>query len=386
VGRNQAFDRPFRPSRSIGHQNRLIGWYDPITFSGVTTMSQPSPSTAFIIPSNLTAPEFGKVVVRRQADGGLGVEATVMMEPQGIEAEGWQTGVAIDSSASMKVWYGLALEGKIPPDAGQEYMKNGWVDTKLEDGRKVQKLQPKAVDDAIKKGYLKFSENIVQPLAREFLSYLAGNLDSDGGTTLIYWACKDGSAIEVVGDFDQNQCKTLELKGAVKTPFGQGTFLAPAVQYFVDRFADAKRGMYVFLTDGRIDDLQAVKDLTMLLAQGIAEGSRNSVKCVLVGMGTKVDEAQMIELDNLDTGVAVDIWDHKIAKDMRALVEIFSEVVGDNQLIAPTGAIFDDTGAQVKLYSDGLPARIIFTLPSNAQWFELEVGGNRVRQAIVTGA
>jgi len=35
----------------------------------------------------------------------------------------------------------------------------------------------------------------------------------------------------------------------------------------------------------------------------------------------------MVELDDLDSGVDVDLWDHKLAAEMRVLQEIFAEVV-----------------------------------------------------------
>ena len=51
----------------------------------------------------------------------------------------------------------------------------------------------------------------------------------------------------------------------------------------------------------------------------------------LIGVGSKVDEAQMAELNNLfegsglkdPQGNAIDLWDHKIAGEMRNLAEIF---------------------------------------------------------------
>jgi hypothetical protein len=58
--------------------------------------------------------------------------------------------------------------------------------------------------------------------------------------------------------------------------------------------------MYVFLTDGRIDDLESVKAATRRLAAEIAAGRRGSVKCVLVGLGDEIDESQMEQLDDLD--------------------------------------------------------------------------------------
>ena len=43
----------------------------------------------------------------------------------------------------------------------------------------------------------------------------------------------------------------------------------PAVRYFVDRFADAKKGIYVFLADGDFQDLPEVKRYTTDLARAI---------------------------------------------------------------------------------------------------------------------
>jgi len=335
----------------------------------------------YTVPSNETAKEFGKIVVRMNGNN-YSIEATVLMEPQGSEAEGWQTGVALDASASMKAAFGKALEGKVPPDVAKSYIEKGWVDRKVEDGRTVETLKRTAFEDAIARGFLRFTPNVVEPIGREFLRYLAGSLDADGGTTLIYWACGDGSKIEVVGDPTEDDCATLELKGPSTVSFGKGTMLQPAMQYFIDRFADASRGMYVFITDGRLDDLDKVKAYTTNICKEIAAGKRNPVKCVLVGVGYKVDESQMEELDDLDTGTEIDVWDHKIAKEMRALVEIFAEVVSENQIVAPTGSIYEDSGSRVRFYSDGLPARLEFDISTSSKGFELEVAGQRIKQKL----
>lgn len=93
--------------------------------------------------------------------------------------------------------------------------------------------------------------------------------------------------------------------------------------------------MYIFITDGYIDDLETVKQYTTQLAKDIAAGKRKLIKCILIGVGKAVDEKQMIELDDLDTGTEIDIWDHKVADDMRELTEIFAELVEENQIVAP---------------------------------------------------
>ncbi|VTS05832.1 vWA domain-containing protein [Tuwongella immobilis] len=334
------------------------------------------------LPSNMVAREFGEVNIRPVGTQ-LEVTFTIAMEPQGVDAEGWQTGVALDASGSMREWFGQSLKGSFPPEALAEYRQKGWVYTKNDDGRSITMARPEAYEDGLRRGYLKNSENIIQPLAREFIGYLAENLDADGGTTVIYWACGNGGATEVLGDFTAQQCRELVLEGPKSVKFGDGTQLLPALKYFVERFSDAARGMYLFLTDGRLDDLDAIKRYTRELAQAIANGNRNPVKCVLVGVGSEIDASQMEQLDDLDTGTDVDIWDHKIAQEMRSLVEIFAEVVDENQLVAPMGRIFDSMGKQVKNFPDGLPAKVTFTMPRGSQFFELEVGGERIRQSVV---
>ena len=342
------------------------------------------PTNSHQLPSSIVSDEFGEVNVGKLPDGRLDVRFTVLMAPSGSEAEGWQTGVAIDGSASMRNWYGLQLVGKVPPDVLNQYEQRGWLTQAVEDGRKVKRLLKEAYDDAIKQGYLKMSDNIIQAKAREFIAYLASELDADGGTTVIYWACgADGSATEVLGDFTADQCRSLGIKGPQSEAFGNGTKLLPAVHYFAERFLDAERGMYVFLTDGRLDDLNEVKSYSMKLAQLIATGQRKPIKFVLVGMGTKIDETQMEELDDLDTGTDVDLWDHKIAAEMRSMVEIFAEVVRENQIVSSAGVVYDSNGQIVKRFSDGLPAMISITLPAGSQWFELEVEGQRIRQTVV---
>lgn len=335
------------------------------------------------LPSTMVAKEFGEVNVRR-AGADLEIYFTILMEPQGAEAEGWQTGVALDVSSSMKAAYGRSLRGDLPPAVAADYARRGWITRRESDGRTVQRFTDEGRRDAVARGYLTPTPNTVEPRAREYISYLAGNLDSDGGTTVIYWAAGDGSAFEVVGDFTADQCRTLRLEGPTGHSFGTGTRLTPAVRYFVDRFADAARGMYLFLTDGKLDDLNAVKTYTTDLARRIAAGRRNPVKCVLIGLGGDIDERQMEELDDLDTGTGVDVWDHKIAADMRGVVEIFAEVVGENQIVAPSARVFDPAGRVVKNFADGLPAAVSFRLPASAGWFELEVGGERIRQLVVT--
>lgn len=334
------------------------------------------------LPSSLVAKEFGEVNVWNTGQQ-LQIAFTILMEPQGEEAEGWQTGVALDASASMKDLYGRKLEGKVPPDVIVDYEKKGWVESRVEEGRRVKSFQKEAYEDAIKRGYFKPAPNIVQPLAQEFTAYLAENLDANGGTTVIYWACGSGSEIEFLGDFTETQCRTLEVTGPRSITFGISTILSPAIKYFVERFVNVKRGMYIFITDGKIYDLDKVKLYTIQLAKDISFGNRNYVKCVLIGVGDGIDKRQLEELDDFDTGTDIDIWDYKIANEMGSLLQIFAEVVNENQIVAPLGTIYDSTGNVIKRYTDGLPAKVSISMPSSSKWFELEVYGQKIRQTVI---
>lgn len=334
------------------------------------------------VPADRLAAEFGKVYHR--VEGAVRhVDLTLWQrELAGAAAEGWQTGVALDASASMKDAYGRNLRGGVPAEALDSYRERGFIQENVHDGRRVFSFTREGYDDAIRRGFVEFTPNVVEGLAREFIGYLAGQFDADGGTTVIYWACgRDGSAYEVLGDFTEDACRSLTLTGPKTETFGNGTRLTPAVRYFVDRFADAERGLYVFLTDGKLDDFEELKRYTTALAKDIAAGRRKPVKCVLIGLGDDVDEAQLGELDDLDTGTSVDVWDHKMAADLRAVSEIIVELVDETAVVAPTATVYDATGAAAATFADGLPARVTFALPAASPYFELEVAGRRIRQA-----
>ena len=95
----------------------------------------------------------------------------------------------------------------------------------------------------------------------------------------------------------------------------------------------------------------------------------------------------MEELDDLDTGTDVDLWDHKLAAEMRVLQEIFAEVVDKNARVSDHGRILDPNGRVVKDYSDtGLPAFLEFEMPAGSSYFTLDVNGQRINQALTDHA
>jgi hypothetical protein len=294
---------------------------------------------------------FGEVNVHPAAGGVTRVTATILMEPH---KEGAQTGVALDGSGSMAKLYG----------AGDE---PGFLASLF--GAKKPPVH-----------------NEVTPVAQRICAYLARTIDADGGTTCIYWAVgPGGSRIEVVGDLTADQAER-HIFGPPRE-FGTGTQLLPAVRYFVDRFADAPWGFYVFITDGELHDLDAVKEYSTALARAVASKKRRPLKFVLIGVGPSVNERQMEELDDLDTGTEIDLWDHKLAAEMRVLQEIFAEVVDKNARVSDHGKILDPSGRTVKDYSDsGLPAFLEFEMPPGADYFTLDVNGSKIHQGLTDHA
>jgi hypothetical protein len=284
------------------------------------------------------AKPFGEVnVFAGEKAGFVRVKATV---PIGVFKEGAQTGIALDASGSMGELY-------------SDFTGRG---------------------------------NAITPVAQSLCSYLAQNVDADGGTTAIYWALgASGDKIQVIGDLTAEQAAGYQFTqpGAL----GNDTRLTKAVQYFEERFRDSPWGIYVFLTDGQLKDMAELKDYSRKLARQIKAGERNPLKLVLVGVGTGIDETQMKELDDLFEGTDLpDLWDHKIAKEMRGVTDIFAEVVNRNTRVAASGKVVVN-GQTVEDYSDtGVPQLVEFWAPAAATYFTLVADGRKFNQGLSDSA
>jgi hypothetical protein len=302
--------------------------------------------------AQLSRPEepFGEVNVHRRPDGSLQIVATVLMEP---DIEGARAGLALDGSASMKKAYGAnaALSPIFAKAAGVT--------------------------------------NEVEPVARAMAGYLA-KFSATGQVDLCYWAVGvDGTQVEPLGACTAEQAPRLSVRGPQRQPWGRGTKLLPPVRHFVEElYGGARWAICVFVTDGVIEDLEAVKQYSLAFAKQIAAGKRRFIKFVLLGVGEEVDEGQMEELDDMfensplrdPKGQPIDLWDHKLTSEMRHLGEVFAEVVSENSIVADHGQVLDDRGRAVKVYSDGLPALLRFTLPAGSRAFTLELAGDRITQ------
>jgi hypothetical protein len=291
-----------------------------------------------------TVEPFTKVNYEDKADGSARiVQAFIPLEKP---IEGAKMGIAIDGSGSMEKLFGRPPKGIIPG-----------------------------------------TPNHVQPVARLMSAYLAKKA-ADGCVTAIYWATGPGGQdIQVLGDLTVAEAEKHDF--LPPNHYGTGTQLLPALQYFTDgkQRADlysAIWGMYVFITDGAIQDMDAVKKYCTQLATDIDAGRRSDLKLVIIGLGDEVEEEQLEELDDLETGTEVDLWDGKLATEMQDLSELFTEVVDEGTVIVPNdGIIKDASGNVVADYRDtGLPALLRFVLPAGSKSFTLEFGGNVITQPL----
>ena len=51
-------------------------------------------------------------------------------------------------------------------------------------------------------------------------------------------------------------------------------------------------------------------------------------------------------------------------------------------MVAYVAAIYDDENNLIKQFTDGLPGRVSFSIPQSSSFFELEIAGQRIRQAV----
>lgn len=287
---------------------------------------------------------FGEVVVERIANG-YAVRATVLMIP---DANSACTALAIDASASMQGVFGVKI-GPFPS------------------------AKP----------------NLVEPVARTLSAFLS-NFSTDSKCTSIYWACgADGSAVEEIGRYSASEVEQVKFIGPRSNPWGKQTRLLSPVKYFVETvFRDSPWSIGVVITDGIIDDLTEVKSYCFEVGKAMSQGARQYFKLVLIGFGDQIDEAQMKQLDDMfvgsglrmPDGATVDIWDHKIASEMSKLEEIFAEVVDENTIVVEKGRLLDNLNNVIKDYNNGVPAVLMFDLPSTATSFRLEWEGGGVVQ------
>ncbi len=296
----------------------------------------------------MTSRPFGKVNYWDQTDGSSRmVRATILTD---FVQERARFGIAIDGSRSMepllRTYHSpLSKEEKVPP----------------------------------------YHINRIVPKLAHFLAHK----DWKGTVSMIYWATGTGhQGIQDLGDISEN------FTFSPPRSYGNKTHLLPALRYFAGReqrqdlYHNDGWGIYVFVTDGGISDLEAVKDYSVQLAKEISSGKRNGqIKLILIGIGDLIDKAQFDALDDLETGTEIDLWDTRLLSEINDLdnpYELFAEMADPGIILAPgDGIVRDSSGNVVADFRDsGLPAVLKFTLPFGEPVFSLEVGGKIRHQAL----
>jgi len=335
----------------------------------------------FTIAAQDTVPESSNVTVRKRGDV-FHIQMSLLGQTERRLNRAWQTGLALDTSASMRAEYGRRVIGSIPYKFYADYQNKGWVSSESRDGRRTKCLQRPAVTDALDRGLIRLSPNTLDFVAPELITYLASNMACDGSTHLTYWGGGNGSEVETVGDIKANEAARLTIDGPDRMMFGDKSLLLPAIKYYTDHFKKSPLSLVVFVTDGRIDDLSEVKRYTTQLADEMSSNQRPPLRFILVGVGEDVDELTLKQLSAHNTDSYLNVWDYMIVSDLQDVLKIFAEVMRDSQIVAASGSILDSSANQVRLYPRGLPSRIGFSLPANSPWFDLVMPNQTLRQYI----
>lgn len=289
------------------------------------------------------SPLFGKINVYEPKDGNQRVEIYIRIDQR---VEGMEVGIAIDASSSM---------------------------------------QP-SFSSYIPKIFRQPGQNIIETVVRDLARFLCVR-SNDGCIKIIYWAVgSTGREIEILKDIMPDNIALIEFEGPQIKSWGGGTYLLPALNYFAEEYKHAKWMFLLIITDGELQDFEEIKQRSIELIQEIADGKRQHCKFIIIGVGPEINREQLEELDHLSELLSFkrpisDLWDSKIAKEMKEIVEIMDEV--DFGVIIPGKIkINDDKGNEVLTYSDGFPQRLEFYITEGTTSVTVQIAGQQIYQSL----
>ena len=332
------------------------------------------------LPGNRVVPELGEVALRRVGEK-IQVAVTIAMGAFLLgDGEECAVGIAIDASKSMQKDYGRVRV--VPKEHSDNFIAQGMYKKVMVDGVQMNVLTEEAKQAAKRNGWFEYTPNNIRSpvcqIAENLIRTFSKGGSESGTCELIYWACGDlGDEIEFAGEVSISELSSLEISGPTTRSFGDGTRISPAFNYFSEKHRDSN-SVFVFITDGRIDDEQAIVSATISVAREIKEGRRKPVKCTLLGVGRKVDRQQFARLDDLEMpeDVAdIDIWNAIIFQEVRDLNDAWSEIFDPNTVIGTVLKVFDHQGDLVHQQTDEVKALITFEMPMGSEAFILEIDG-----------
>lgn len=227
----------------------------------------------------------------------------------------------------------------------------------------------------------------VEGFLHEAAAFVA-DLDSDKGVQVYVWATGgDGRQVVDLGNFPKDGLEKLSIKTNVDSTdrdavhLGGATFLAPALEQMVKEIvvdSGAGYGLIVAMTDGKINDMSAVKQWATQKAQQIAAKQHPPFKITLVGFDD-ADPAEMEELDNLDTGTPIDIFNALSAADLHGAMEHLNAETLTSDFTVAEGGYLEANGKKWQ-FEGGVPQRIDTTIDPKLSEVTLVIveGGNEV--------
>jgi hypothetical protein len=281
------------------------------------------------------------------------VRATLLHDPS---VEGLDMAIYVDGSASMKAEY--EEQTKVNATFWQSLFGGGTVET---------------------------LPNKVEPQVQRMLEYLATK-DRNGILRVAYWATGPGGrGIEFIGDLTGENVSRYKFLGP--NHMGTSTNLAPAMADYIKYLEKqipqgARRGCAVFVTDGRIQDVEDVEEMSAKIAKRVSQGTLPRTNFILVGVGSAVDEEQMERICHVEYPGVGHLWCHRIAEELGQLAELVAVLVDETMTVAAGGTVYDDRGNILKVYEGRLPAVLEFEVPEGAESFTLEVNGQRYTQPL----
>ena len=213
---------------------------------------------------------------------------------------------------------------------------------------------------------------------------------------LFYWALGTGEETEDIGTLTLKEIAEADVNGPKEHKWGKGTKLLPAIKEVVQGHQGGEVWMMgVILTDGIIEDEDECMEYCMGLGKWLKQNNEDkpeqeqvTIKLVLIGLGDDVNAEQLEGFDDMFEGTDleddIDLWSSGLVQNIRDEEDIigilFGELMSEEQIVAPSGKVFDDKGKVVEQFTDGVPGKFSFLLPKSSKSFTLQVGDKEVVQ------
>jgi len=236
-----------------------------------------------------------------------------------------------------------------------------------------------------------FSRGLIKEIGQSLGCFL-GELDKQGGTSIIYWGTNDSDAIQSLGfrkATDWSYYSFLRPTGG----FVHKSSLYSAVNYFLtDTYLNDRKlinpdqeGIFVFILDGSVDDYAKVLDYVGQLTQDMIAGRRNKMRLIFVGIGENFIEAsqgQIQALASYSGKTDPPIIASLVVHNLQDLFERIKDVLMLYFTIGKSGSLLDDKGGIIRNYPDGLPGAFQFYVPVGSSHFNINIDGTFYSQKI----